>query len=113
MSFLEDLGTGITDAVNQNLARYQVDNTTTAPVSGNTGAYFGHSIVDAVSTWISAGADAARKKLVNQFSTSGTGSKMIEEARSQELQKWLSNPMTWIIAGAVIFGFIWLGRATR
>lgn len=113
MSFLEDLGTGITEATTAKLAKYTTDTHNETPVSGNTGAYLGKSIVDAVGTWITLGADKARTNLVERFSNSGTGSKMVSEARNQEFMRLLNDPMTWLIALGVIFGFLALGRMSR
>ena len=113
MSFFDDLGKGITDAVNARTAQYTADNTSSAAVSGNTGAYWGQSIVDVVSTYITTSAETARKSLVDKFTSSGTGSKMVDDARMAEIQRLLSSPTTWIVAGLVIFGFVMLGRASR
>lgn len=108
--FFEDIGRGITDAVNARTEKYRAETTSDSPESGNTAAYFGRSIVDVASDYLKLGKEAAKKSLVEKFSASGTGSELISEARRQEIQKFLNNPVVWLVALGILGAVFMLGR---
>lgn len=111
---LSDIWTGITTGISNKISaaeqRIQTAQGTSsaAPTSGNTGAYLGMSIVDAISNYLHGNSQAITDKVVN----SGTGQKLVSTATQQQIAKLVGDWRTWAIVIGFAFLFVLIGRHT-
>ena len=107
---LTDIWSGITQGIQQKadaaVSRIQAK-TGVQATSGNTAAYLGLSIVDAVSSALHGKAD----ELTQQALNSGTGQKLVSQATQQKISQLIGDWRTWavLIGFAVLFGMIGAG----
>jgi hypothetical protein len=112
MSALSDIWDGITQGVTakiQNAEQRLVKSTGVTPEQGNTGAYLGLSIVDAISGALHGKADAIQQQVLN----SGTGKSLVSQATTKQIAALIGDWRTWAIVLGFILLFMYLGGAIR
>lgn len=112
MSALSDVWQGIVQGVQAKadaaVARIE-QKTGVQPTSGNTGAYLGLSIVDAISSALHGKADALTQQALN----SGTGKKLVSTATQQKIAQLIGDWRTWAVLIGFAVLFMMLGGAAR
>lgn len=112
MSVFSDIWDGIKQGVSAkaDAAVARIENRTgVQATSGNTGAYFGLSIVDAISSALHGKADALTQQALN----SGTGKKLVNQATQQKIAQLIGDWRTWAVLIGFAVLFMMLGAGVR
>lgn len=112
MSALSDIWDGITQGLSakvQSAEQRITTSTGVTPEQGNTGAYLGLSIVDAISGALHGQTTALQQQVLN----SGTGKKLVSQATTNQIAALVGDWRTWALVGGFILLFMFLGGAIR
>lgn len=112
MSALSDVWDGIVQGVSakvQNAEQRITQSTGVTPEQGNTGAYLGLSIVDAISGALHGTTTDLQQKVLN----SGTGKKLVSQATTNQVASLIGDWRTWAILIGFILLFMFLGGTIR
>lgn len=112
MSALSDVWDGIVQGVSskvQNAEQRLATSTGVTPTQGNTSAYLGLSIVDAISGYLSGQKTELQQAVLN----SGTGKKLVSQATTNQVAALIGDWRVWALIGGFVLLFLFVGHSIR